>query len=146
MAEIVDDAPAPEDTSDKKPKVADDDTEKDNDDANFNELATEAQRIFGMPNSKFAGNYAIENMPGAYKHIWAGLTDAAKQTIALQAEKAMVATEAQNLQFWAKTNFIAIERACLVNKGSVQVALESLQVEDPRSAFLKGLTKGVKLA
>lgn len=89
-----------------------------------------------MPNSKFSGNYAIEHMPVAYKHIWSGLSSAAKATIAKQAENAQIANEAQNLKFWAATNFIAVERACLAAKGEVEAALESMQVVDPRAAFL----------
>lgn len=99
-------------------------------------LAEEAQRIFNMPNSKFSGNYAIEHMPVAYKHIWSGLSDAAKTTIAKQAQNAQIANEAQNLKFWASTNFIAVERACIAAKGEVEAALESMQVVDPRAKFL----------
>lgn len=108
----------------------------DAEDRNLNELAIEAQRVFNMPNSKFAGNYAIEHMPDAYKHIWSGLSDSAKAVLARQAKAANVATEAQALKFFANTNFIAIERACLTAKGKVEAAFENLQPIDTRKSFL----------
>lgn len=108
----------------------------DAEDRNLNELAIEAQRVFNMPNSKFAGNYAIEHMPDAYKHIWSGLSDSAKAVLARQAKAANVATEAQALKFFANTNFIAIERACLTAKGKVEAAFENLQPIDARKSFL----------
>ena len=110
--------------------------EADAEDRNLNELAIEAQRVFNMPNSKFAGNYAIEHMPDAYKHIWSGLSDSAKAVLARQAKAANVATEAQALKFFANTNFIAIERACLTAKGKVEAAFENLQPIDTRKSFL----------
>ena len=108
----------------------------DAEDRNLNELAIEAQRVFNMPNSKFAGNYAIEHMPDAYKHIWSGLSDSAKAVLARQAKAANVATEAQALKFFANTNFIAIERACLTAKGKVEAAFENLKPIDTRKSFL----------
>lgn len=108
------------------------------DDHNYNELAEEAQKVFGLPNSKFAGNYAIEHMPAIYKHIWSGLSDTAKTVIAKQAEKAQIACESDCNRFWSKTDFIAIERACITGKGKVEAAMESLQVIDPRIAFIMG--------
>lgn len=108
----------------------------DAEDRNLNELAIEAQRVFNMPNSKFSGNYAIEHMPDAYKHIWSGLSDSAKAVLARQALSANVATEAQALKFFANTNFIAIERACLTAKGKVEAAFENLQPIDTRKSFL----------
>ena len=110
--------------------------EADAEDRNLNELAIEAQRVFNMPNSKFAGNYAIEHMPDAYKHIWSGLSDSAKAVLARQAKAANVATEAQALKFFANTNFIAIERACLTAKGKVEAAFENLKPIDTRKSFL----------
>lgn len=110
-------------------------TDEDND-ADMSEIAEEAQRIFGMPNSKFAGNYAIEHMPAPYKHIWAGLSDAAKSVVAKQAMQANIANESQNLAFWAKTNFVAVERACILGKGQVEAALEHITVPDPLKSFL----------
>jgi hypothetical protein len=106
--------------------------------ANRNELAEEAQRIFNLPNSKFAGIKAIESMPIAFKHVWSGLTPAAKSVIAKQAQNAQIANEADIREFWSNTNFVAIERACLVNKGKLEAAVESLQTIDPRKAFLMG--------
>jgi hypothetical protein len=141
MAEVVDEDPDEQ----KKPKGETKDERQEAEDANKNELAEEAQRIFAMPNSKFAGNYAVEHMPAMYKHIWSGLTDNAKSVVAKKAEKAQIATESQNLKFWSELNFVAIERACLTTAKSVEAALESLQVEDPRTKFLKSLGQGVKL-
>ena len=132
---------AADEESGKKSKEAKEDkdsTELDQEDANANELAVEAQRLFSLPNSKFSGIYAIEHMPATHKHIWSGLSDAAKAVIAKQAVNANVATEAQCLQFWASTNFIAIERACIINSGKVEAALESFKVADPKLAFLGG--------
>lgn len=149
MYTIVEDDNAAIIEDDKKeddPKKEDNDDKKKDDKADSleadAELAEEAQRIFAMPNSKFAGNYAIEHMPVAFKHIWSGLSDAAKATVAMQAQQACIANESQNLKFWHSTNFIAIERACLINKGEVQAALESMaEPEDPRVAFMKRCIK-----
>lgn len=107
----------------------------------ISELATEAARVFNMPNSRFAGIYAIEHMPAAFKHIWAGLSDAAKSVVAMQASQAAIANEADNLKFWHSTKFIAIESACLMNAGAVEAGLESAmsgakQPTDPRTNFL----------
>lgn len=137
-AEIIDDEPDGK-ANDDEPDDKDDEPDDTQADA---ELAEEAQRVFAMPNSKFAGNYAIEHMPTAFKHIWSGLSDAAKATVAAQAKDACIANESQNLKFWHSTNFVAIERACIISKGKVQAALESMtQPEDPRIAFMKGCIK-----
>jgi hypothetical protein len=127
----------------EKEGKGDDDTDEGDgdpnfDDHNYNELAEEAQKIFNLPNSKFAGNYAIEHMPAVYKHIWNGLTDGAKAVIAKQAEKAQIACEADCNKFWSKTDFIAVERAVITGKGKVEAALENMKVVDPRVAFIMG--------
>jgi hypothetical protein len=142
IVEDEDDTPA---NDDKKPSQKHDDDDKDDDPDKEpdnleadNELAEEAQRIFNMPNSKFSDNYAVEHMPAAYKNIWGGLSDKAKAVIAKQAMNAKIATEAQNLQFWSSTNFIAVEKACLLSKGKVEAAMESLKPIDVRTKFLLG--------
>lgn len=137
---IVDDD---NDNDDEDQKQSDDDEDskdasnKDADELTADtELAEEAQRIFNMPNSKYAGNYAIEHMPVAYKNIWGGLSAKAKAVVAKQAKNAQIANEAQNLKFWSSTNFVAVERACLLNKGKVEAAFESLKPVDARTKFL----------
>jgi hypothetical protein len=60
----------------------------------------------------------------------------AKAVLARQAKAANVATEAQALKFFANTNFIAIERACLTAKGKVEAAFENLKPIDTRKSFL----------
>lgn len=143
-AKIIDEDEKPEDKEpedekpkDEKPKDKKPEDKEPEDDVNLGELAEEAQRIFNMPNTKFAGNFAIEHMPMHYKAVWAGLSDAAKATIAKQALSQNIATEAQSLSFWSNTNFVAVERACLINKGKVEAALESMHIEDPKTAFMK---------
>lgn len=134
---IVDDD---NDNDDEDQKPSDDDEDEDSKDADEltadTELAEEAQRIFNMPNSKYAGNYAIEHMPVAYKNIWGGLSAKAKAVVAKQAKNAQIANEAQNLKFWSSTNFVAVERACLLNKGKIEAAFESLKPVDARTKFL----------
>lgn len=124
-----------EDSDDDKKPSEDDDEGADELTADT-ELAEEAQRIFNMPNSKYAGNYAIEHMPVAYKNIWGGLSAKAKAVVAKQAKNAQIANEAQNLKFWSSTNFVAVERACLLNKGKIEAAFESLKPVDARTKFL----------
>lgn len=87
------------------------------------EIAEECARVFGMPDSKYAGVYAIEHMPVAFKHLWQGSTEAAKQTILLMAKDAKVANESQTIQFWSKIDFVALEQA-LIRKAA-QPAVEN---------------------
>lgn len=123
---------APTEEPTEEPTAAPDDADRDDRD----DIATEAARILGMPNSAFAGNYAIEHMPIAYKHLWDGLSSAAKRVIAKQAES--VATEAQCLSFWQHTNFVAIEQQ-VVRAGNLDGAIAGIEAQlptDPRVKFL----------
>lgn len=127
---IVTDEPVT-DTSSTNDDDDDDDSEED---LTNNELATEAARVFGMPNSIYDGVYAIENMPLAYKHIWQGLSSTAKAIIAKQAEK--VSNDKANLKFWSTTDFMAIERLALTKQNAIEVALENAAPVNPRAEWL----------
>jgi hypothetical protein len=118
---------------DKKPAKAD----VNETDWNQNELAMEAATIFELPSSKFSEVYAIENMPVAYKHLWNGLTPAAKELLAKQSEKAKDSVAVN--KFWANVDFIATERLCINSNGSLEAALESVTESkvNPMTNFLK---------
>jgi hypothetical protein len=89
------------------------------------QIAEECARVFGMPDSKYAGVYAIEHIPAAFKHLWQGSSEAAKAVILLKAKEAQIATEAQAIRFWSKIDFVALEQA-LIRKAA-QPAVEHKQ-------------------
>lgn len=141
MYEVIEEGLEPEGKKEepKKPaeKPKDDLKEPGKTKSPADEIAEEAARIFGMPNSKFHGNYAIEHCPIAYKALWQGASEAAKSVIAKRALDAKIATEAQALRFWASVDFLGIERACLTPQG--QAALEHFAPIDRRKSLLAGL-------
>lgn len=101
------------------------------------EIAEEAAKIFGMPNSRFAGNFAIEHMPQAYKHCWNSLSETGKLIVAKRAEQAGIATEAQTIKFFSKIDWTGIERA-VIFAGNAEAAVEAVQQIDvnKRALFL----------
>jgi hypothetical protein len=103
--------------------------------AAVSEIAEEAARIFGMPASKWSGIFAIENMPAAYKHLWASASEAARCIIAKRAKELNIATEADTLKFFANVDFVGIERAVIFSKNA-EAGLESFKPTDARAEFL----------
>lgn len=136
MYEIVDGLqPEQEPSKPAEPQAKKDDKEASKTSDSISEIAEEAARIFGMPNSKWAGNYAIEHMPTAYKHLWASASEAARCIIAKRAQELQVATEAETIKFFANVDFVGIERAVVFSKNA-EAGLESFKPVDTRAAFL----------
>lgn len=102
----------------------------------FNDIVKEAKRILGMPNSKWSGNYAIEHMPVAYKHLWSGMSEAGKNTIVNMAKA--VATESECLKFWQNLDFVGIEQAVIKAGGKLTAGLEMHMPKSPQETFLGG--------
>jgi hypothetical protein len=134
MYEIVNDRQVP--SYKKRSKPATEMYEIVNDDASSIEqtispLVTEYENASKLPNTRFAGNYAIEHMPVSYKHIWSGLTEAAKLIIADRGK--IVANESHNLAFWSSIDFISLERSILLTDKKLNDAIASTE-QDQTSA------------
>jgi hypothetical protein len=104
------------------------------------EFANAYRGIAQLPDSKYAGNYAIEHMPAAYKHIWNSMSDNAKTLVSKRGET--IGNESDNLKFWANLDVIAIERALLNTDTILTAGLENFILDkapvDAKLAFLRG--------
>jgi uncharacterized protein YwgA len=80
-------------------------------------LTKKYNAIAAKPNSEFAGVFALENIPNAYVGLFKGLSTPAKRVLAAKAKN--VTTAAENIKFWANTNFIGIEKSVIATENAI---------------------------